>query len=71
MSADGKDIDVDDDTGELLMIVDYQLVAMIGYERGNRRGLKLIDIIESVKKIKNEKKKIPLPRTLYVTPIER
>ena len=36
MSADGKDIDVDD-TGELLMIVDYQLVAMIGYERGNIR----------------------------------
>ena len=33
MSADGKDIDVDD-TGELLMISDYQLVAMIRYERG-------------------------------------
>ena len=33
MSADGRDIDADD-TGELLMIVDYQLVAMIGYERG-------------------------------------
>ena len=33
MSADGKDIDVDD-TGELLMILDYQLVAMIRYERG-------------------------------------
>jgi len=33
MSADGKDI-VDDDTGELLMMMDYQLVAMIGYERG-------------------------------------
>ena len=38
MSADGKDIDVDGDTGELLMIVDYQLVAMIGYEIGNSTG---------------------------------
>ena len=37
MSADGKDIDVDD-TGEVLMIVDYQLVAMIGYKRGIRRA---------------------------------
>ena len=34
MSADGKDIDVDDNTGELLMIVDYQLVAIIRYKRG-------------------------------------
>jgi len=33
MSADGKDIDVDD-TGEVLMILDYLVIAMIGYERG-------------------------------------
>ena len=34
MSADGKDIDVDDTTGELLMILDYLVIAMIGYEIG-------------------------------------
>jgi len=33
MSADGKDIDVDD-TGEVLMILDYLVIAMIGYEIG-------------------------------------
>ena len=38
MSAVGRDIDVDGDTGELLMITDYQLVAMIGYEIGNSIG---------------------------------
>ena len=69
MSADGKDIDVDD-TGELLMILDYLLVAMIGYERGNKGELNSQHI--DCKKRKNEAKiRIPIPRTSYDTPIER